>query len=434
MMDKIKKNSYETVASDEDKKADLIPLKYGYGIRHIQVLLIFCSLCVNFIARAHLSVTIVAMTDIPKKNNNIVFNTTIRENFRTFSEFGLKNASDNSQITDVKNDTILDLYKANSNGLVTETDALDAVNKLNKSNDDIILELTNVNSTLNEEMHNDANLNLSIWNIYRKYSWSKAIQEMVLGSFFLGYMIMMSPMGLICQRWGGKLPLQIGLTVSGVIAFLTPWLAAWGGWKAVCASRIATGLAQAGTYPGTNTLVAKWVPLSERGRLGTYVYIGSMIGAVLAFQLGGFLAESPLDWPSTFWVTGGLCITMAILMTVFGAASPQQHKSITDLERNFILGRVCTGIEKDITRWSIVSHDLHNELCRLFAPVNYHRIRRHQLMATAWSRTVARAKSPIPRSLCALNSLLATNPECDLLADGWSLLLLRCLCYCEGDA
>lgn len=64
-------------------------------------------------------------------------------------------------------------------------------------------------------------------NCFQKYTWSKAIQEMVLGSFFLGYMIMMSPMGLICQRWGGKLPLQIGLTVSGVVAFLTPWLAAW---------------------------------------------------------------------------------------------------------------------------------------------------------------------------------------------------------------
>lgn len=71
-----------------------------------------------------------------------------------------------------------------------------------------------------------------------------------------------------------------------------------------------------------------------------------MVGAVLAFQLGGFLAASPLAWPSMFWLTGGLCITMAILMTIFGAASPQQHKSITDQERNFILGRVHTGPEK----------------------------------------------------------------------------------------
>lgn len=71
-----------------------------------------------------------------------------------------------------------------------------------------------------------------------------------------------------------------------------------------------------------------------------------MVGAVLAFQLGGFLAESALGWPSMFWLTGGLCIIMAILMTIFGAASPQQHKSITDQERNFILGREHIGPEK----------------------------------------------------------------------------------------
>lgn len=49
-----------------------------------------------------------------------------------------------------------------------------------------------------------------------------------------------------------------------------------GDWKAVCASRVVTGLAQAGTYPGINMLLAKWVPMSERGRLGTYVYIGKL--------------------------------------------------------------------------------------------------------------------------------------------------------------
>lgn len=71
-----------------------------------------------------------------------------------------------------------------------------------------------------------------------------------------------------------------------------------------------------------------------------------MVGAVLAFQLGGFLADSPLGWPSMFWLTGSLCITMAVLTTIFGAPSPQEHKSITDQERNFILGRMHTGLEK----------------------------------------------------------------------------------------
>lgn len=145
--------------------ADPTPPKYGYGIRHIQVLLVFSSLCINFVARAHLSVTIVAMADIPKKNNDIVSNNTIRENFTNFSEFGVKNASDNSY--NVKNDTLQDPYKASTNVLVIKTGTLGAVNILNKSNSDIMLELTKENCTINNEMHNDTSLNLSIWNINR---------------------------------------------------------------------------------------------------------------------------------------------------------------------------------------------------------------------------------------------------------------------------
>lgn len=105
------------------------------------------------------------MTDIPKENIDNVFNNSIQENLSKFNELGLKNASDNSHNIYVKNYIVQDSYKNSSNGV--ETNTLNAVNKLNNSNDDIIEELTNVNSTLNEEIRNNTTLNLSIWNIYR---------------------------------------------------------------------------------------------------------------------------------------------------------------------------------------------------------------------------------------------------------------------------
>lgn len=50
---------------------------------------------------------------------------------------------------------------------------------------------------------------------------------MVLGSFFLGYCIMTFPMGMVVQRWGGKIPLQIALFVNGVASLLAPWVIHW---------------------------------------------------------------------------------------------------------------------------------------------------------------------------------------------------------------
>ncbi|XP_026315255.1 putative inorganic phosphate cotransporter isoform X2 [Hyposmocoma kahamanoa] len=315
----------------------------------MQALIIFGCLTCNLIARAHLSVTIVAMTDIPKhdivtvlNNSGIDLNNMVyaKTNDSIFQNVGL----------DIANRTKDGREEINLEIKVNGTEVLSS--KLNAYRNKSISDNT---YELEKEFANNPQSRDSVWNVYRTYYWSKATQEMVLGSFFLGYLIMMTPMGLVVQRWGGKMPLQIGLTVSGIVTFISPWLAAWGDWKAVCAARIALGLAQTGTYPGIHSLLAKWVPLSERGRLSTYVYSGAMIGSVLAFQIGGFLAASPLGWPSIFWATGGICIIMAVLLTIFGKASPQLHKHITEEEKNFILGRVGSGVEKrQKTPWKAI--------------------------------------------------------------------------------
>lgn len=86
-----------------------------------------------------------------------------------------------------------------------------------------------------------------------------------------------------------------------------------------------------------------------------------------------------------------------------------------------------------ILRGRINSSELNSELCRLYTPNNYCRIRRHNLFVVPYSRTIARAQSPLPRTLSALNSLLQTYPETDLFADGWREILLVCLRFCERE-
>lgn len=57
-------------------------MQYGYGYRHVQALLMVLSLTVGYVARAHLGVTIVAMTSTEetKANNTLVDNTTFVNN------------------------------------------------------------------------------------------------------------------------------------------------------------------------------------------------------------------------------------------------------------------------------------------------------------------------------------------------------------------
>ncbi|KAF9815329.1 hypothetical protein SFRURICE_011481 [Spodoptera frugiperda] len=83
-----------------------------------------------------------------------------------------------------------------------------------------------------------------------------------------------------------------------------------------------------------------------------------------------------------------------------------------DTRRNFNQLHIALKIYRGI----IDAPGLHIELIRLYAPNNYIRARRHRLSVPA-CRTVARASSPIPRVLSALNSLMEAYPDCDLFVD-----------------
>ncbi|CAH2108791.1 unnamed protein product [Euphydryas editha] len=72
---------------------------------------------------------------------------------------------------------------------------------------------------------------------------------------------------------------------------------------------------------------------------------GSSIGSMLAFQVAGILADSVLQWPSMFWVIGLACFISYILITFFGAATPKDHKYITEAEKKYILGQVAEKVE-----------------------------------------------------------------------------------------
>ncbi|KAJ8733616.1 hypothetical protein PYW07_014167 [Mythimna separata] len=82
-------------------------------------------------------------------------------------------------------------------------------------------------------------------------------------------------------------------------------------------------------------------------------------------------------------------------------------------------------------RGIIDAPDLLAVLARFFVPDNYCRGKKHRFFAVPLCRIIARAQSPVPRVLAALNGLLDSNPTNDLFADEWKMILLVCQQYCE---
>ncbi|KAK0174774.1 hypothetical protein PV327_010504 [Microctonus hyperodae] len=145
--------------------------------------------------------------------------------------------------------------------------------------------------------------------------------SIVLSSFFWGYTLMQVPSGYLAKTRSAKLVLGIGLFISGFASLIVPLANDVGDWSAICACRVIMGLSQACLLPCTHTLLSKWVPPSERGRLGSMAYSGAQFGTVITYPISGALIQIA-GWRSTFYFFGGTAILWSCLFFLFGADSP----------------------------------------------------------------------------------------------------------------
>ncbi|XP_058452668.1 putative inorganic phosphate cotransporter isoform X2 [Malaya genurostris] len=171
---------------------------------------------------------------------------------------------------------------------------------------------------------------------FEEFNWNEETQSIILSSFFWGYVVTQVPAGQMAQRFGAKILLLFSLGICSSLAVLTPVFAHIGDSKLVIALRIIQGLSQGFIFPSTHTLLSKWAPVSERGRLGTYCYAGAQFGTVIMLAISGVLASSSIGWPGIFYVSGAAGLVWTVLWYFFGGNSPVEHPTITAEERDFI--------------------------------------------------------------------------------------------------
>lgn len=157
----------------------------------------------------------------------------------------------------------------------------------------------------------------------------------MLSSFFWGYLIPQLPAGPLARRFGGKVMILTGLSISSVLTVLTPFLANFGGWKWVCGVRLAMGLLQGTLFPSLHTVISAWVPPKERALLGNFVYSGNQTGTILMLATSGLLISYG-GWPFIFYASGGLGCIWSVAYYVWGASTPAASKQISEEEREFI--------------------------------------------------------------------------------------------------
>ncbi|KAJ8967622.1 hypothetical protein NQ314_002741, partial [Rhamnusium bicolor] len=147
------------------------------------------------------------------------------------------------------------------------------------------------------------------------YDWDETTQGLILSSFYWGYVLTHLPGGILAEKFGGKYSLGLGILSTAIFTLVTPW---------------------GTTYPALNALLAKWVPLGERAKIGTLVYAGGQIGTIVSNSISGALINATKDWASVFYLFGAGGLLWFIIWVLICYSDPESHPFISDKEKAFL--------------------------------------------------------------------------------------------------
>jgi MFS transporter, ACS family, glucarate transporter len=148
----------------------------------------------------------------------------------------------------------------------------------------------------------------------------------VFSAFIVGYAAFQTPGGWLCDRFGARLVLTLGVLWWGVftslITVLTPSLAA--PVVALIVIRLVLGMGEAVVYPASNCIVAAWVPDHERGIANGLIFAGTGFGAGITPPLVAYLLVH-YGWRSSFWVSSALGFAAGLVWYSIARDRPSQH-------------------------------------------------------------------------------------------------------------
>ena len=155
----------------------------------------------------------------------------------------------------------------------------------------------------------------------------------ILGMFTIAYAAFEIPTGYLGDKYGGKKLLIRVVLWWSLFTILTGFA---NGFIMLLLVRFLFGMGEAGAYPNTSIVLAKYFPVLERGRAQATIWGASRLGAALT----PFIVlpiQQKYSWNMSFYLLGFIGIIWTLFWIFWHKEDPKNCKDISQEELKFIL-------------------------------------------------------------------------------------------------
>ena len=178
------------------------------------------------------------------------------------------------------------------------------------------------------------NISVAIIPMQEQFGWSELQVGIVLGTFYVGYMISMTLGGYLADKYGGKKVLGYALIIWSLFTIVTPFFAYSGLWWLIFI-RILLGLGEGVTFPAWHSIYARWIPFTERTRAVGFTNSGIAAGTVFGYVVAAVIIAN-YSWEWVFYTFGVMGIFWYFFWQRTVTSYPEDNKNLSNNELQLI--------------------------------------------------------------------------------------------------
>jgi ACS family glucarate transporter-like MFS transporter len=161
--------------------------------------------------------------------------------------------------------------------------------------------------------------------IMKHFHWDLGVMGMAMSMFGVGYILTQIPAGLLSDRFGGRRVLAAGSMGWSFFTLITPlaWLP-----LLMYLVRGLLGLSEGLNFPGSTSVLSRWVPRRARARIQGLNLSGIAAGPLIATPLTVWIITA-FGWQAVFYFYGVLGLVWAAAWLAYSTERPEDHRAMT---------------------------------------------------------------------------------------------------------